>query len=78
MSDRKPSVLLQDILTRVEQIEKYISNIDEQEFSSNYMIVEACLYNLQVIGEAAGRIGEAIRAEFTSVPWLQIRGCETG
>lgn len=74
MSERKPSALIGDILKCIQHIQIYSSDITFDEFSSNFMIVEACLYNIQVIGEAVSKIPEAVKKEEQSIPWVLIKG----
>lgn len=52
MSKRKPSALVDDILLCIGHVEEYTANLSYESFSKNFMIVEACLYNIQIIGEA--------------------------
>lgn len=74
MSERKPSLLIGDILKCIKHINTYSSDITFDEFSTNFMIVEACLYNIQVIGEAVSKIPEDIKKEEQSIPWVLIKG----
>ena len=46
MYSRKPSVL-----KCIEHIQLYTNNLSFDGFSAEFMTVEACLYNIQVIGE---------------------------
>ncbi len=61
MSERKPSALINDILICIQHIRDYSSNPSFDEFSSNFMIVEACLYNIQIIGEAVSKLPEDVK-----------------
>ena len=74
MSERKASALIDDILKCIQHIKIYSSDITFDEFSSNFMIVEACLYNIQVIGEAVSKIPAAVKKEEQSIPWILIKG----
>jgi len=38
------------------------------------MAVEACLYNIQIIGEAVSHLPEEVREKETQIPWLLIKG----
>ena len=38
------------------------------------MAVEACLYNIQIIGEAASHLPEAVKEKEKQIPWLLIKG----
>ena len=42
MSSRKPSIIINDILTCIDHIELYTSALSFDEFSSNFMVIEAC------------------------------------
>lgn len=74
MSERIPSLIVKDILTCVDHLRDYTANLTFDEFSSNFMVVEACLYNLQIIGEAAGRLPEDVKKSLPHIPWALIRG----
>ena len=74
MSERKPSALIKDILKCTGQIQIYTKNLSFDEFSFNFMVVEACLYNIQVIGEAVSRIPDDIKETEKQIPWQLIKG----
>jgi uncharacterized protein with HEPN domain len=38
------------------------------------MALEACLYNIQVIGEAVSHLPEEIKQQETQIPWVLIKG----
>ena len=50
MSKRNPALLLDDILQAVNKIQQYTNGLDADQFSLEFMILEATLYNFQVIG----------------------------
>ena len=37
------------------------------------MVVEACLYNIQIIGEAVSHLPEEVKGSETQIPWLLIK-----
>lgn len=51
MSKRKSSAIINDILECIGHIQEYSSNLSFDEFTSNFMIVEARLYNIQISGK---------------------------
>jgi uncharacterized protein with HEPN domain len=55
MSSRNPSIVTADILRCIEHVESYTAKLSFDDFSSDFMVVEACLYNIQVIGEAVNQ-----------------------
>ena len=74
MSERKPSLLLKDILNCVEHISTYTNELSFETFSFNYMVLEACLYNIQVIGEAVSKLPDDIKMQESQIPWALIKG----
>lgn len=38
------------------------------------MVVEACLYNVQVIGEAISKLPQAVKNNYPPIPWTLIKG----
>lgn len=74
MSKRKPDVYLQDIVESIQQIEKYMDGIDENEFYQNSEKQDAVLRRLEIIGEAAKHISDEVRDEHDEIPWRKIAG----
>jgi uncharacterized protein with HEPN domain len=74
MSERKPSVIIEDILKCIDHIQSYTSDLSFDKFTSNFMASEACLYNIQVIGEAAARLPDDVKDNNPQVPWVLIKG----
>jgi uncharacterized protein with HEPN domain len=74
MPDRKPSAIIKDILHCIDHIHTYTATLSFDDFSKNFMAVEACLYNIQIIGEAVSHLPEAIKEKETEIPWLLIKG----
>ena len=74
MSDRKPSVIIDDILNCIAHIQLYSSNLSFEQFSDNYMAVEACLYNIQIIGEATSQLPADVKEGNAYIPWASIKG----
>lgn len=74
MSDRKQSAFVEDILQCIERIQYYTVNLSYEQFSANFMAIEACLYNIQVIGESVSRLEPAIKEANPEIPWPLMRG----
>ncbi len=74
MRERKPSAILEDIVTGIEHIQLYTTGLSFDQFSSHFMTVEACLYNLQVIGEAVSVLPQDIKQENDDIKWAAIKG----
>jgi uncharacterized protein with HEPN domain len=74
MFDRKPSAYIKDIITSCEHLLVYTNDLNFDEFASDFMVVEACLYNIQVIGEAITKIPDDIKKSEIQIPWTLIKG----
>lgn len=74
MSERKASALIKDILNCIKRISTYTNSLSFETFSANYIVLEACLYNLQVIGEAVSKIPDNIKKTEPQIPWALIKG----
>ena len=74
MHSRKPSVIINDILRSIERIQLYTTGLSFDEFSSKFMTVEACLYNIQVIGEAVSGLPQDVKEINPHIPWTLIKG----
>ncbi|ACB84621.1 DUF86 domain-containing protein [Natranaerobius thermophilus] len=67
-------VYLQDILKCIEKIESYVNNITYKAFSSNNMVQDAVIRNLEIIGEASKRIPEEVKENASHIEWRKIAG----
>lgn len=74
MSKRNWRLLLEDILESIRKIQDYTQDTSAEQFSSNQMIIDAVVRNLEIIGEAANHIPEEIREQFPDIPWHNIIG----
>ena len=62
-------VLLEHILHWGERIEKSLRGRSQEQFMSNADLREACLYRLQVIGEAVNNISYGFRRKHAELGW---------
>ena len=74
MSERKPSAIIEAILKCIDHIQSYIVHLSFEDFSTNFMVVEACLYNVQVIGEAVSNLPDDVKKSHTHIPWASMKG----
>ena len=61
------------MLECIERIEQYTVG-GRDAFMGDRMIQDAVLRNLEIIGEAAKRIGQPMRDNAPEIPWRQIAG----
>lgn len=62
------------MLTCIEHIRLYTQNLTFEEFVPHFMAVEACLYNIQVIGEAVSHLPDDVKQTNPQIPWTLIKG----
>lgn len=68
MSSRLPVLIIDDMLKCIKHIQAFTTGISFDTFSTNFMINEACLYNIQVLGEAVSKLPDEIKAAETQIP----------
>jgi uncharacterized protein with HEPN domain len=64
--------LAKHILDSINSIEQYTFQITKEEFFSNFMIQDAVVRNLEIIGEASKNIPQDIKDNFPTIPWRDI------
>lgn len=64
--------LAKHILDGIVQIEQYTQNVSKEEFLNNFMIQDAVVRNLEIIGEASRNINPEIKERFPDIPWRDI------
>ncbi len=67
-------IYLDDIISSIKKIEKYINNVSFEEFSDNEMIVDAVVRNLEIIGEAARNLEDDFKETNSHIPWRNMIG----
>lgn len=71
---RDELVFFADMLAAIEKIQRYLENITLEEFLEDEMRIDAVVRNLEIIGEAAGKIPPETRNKCSHIPWKRIVG----
>lgn len=71
---RDDRLYLDDILGAADLIGQFVQRHTEAEFEKNALLHSAVFHQLMVIGEAAGRISEELKAGHPDIPWREIIG----
>jgi uncharacterized protein with HEPN domain len=63
---------LDDMIDFAEKVLAYTHGLDQAAFESNGLNYDATLRNLELIGEAATHIPDAVRQTYPDIPWRMI------
>ena len=74
MSKRDSGLLLEDISTAMQKIDRYIAGMTVDTFKADDKTIDAVVRNLEIIGEAVRQLPLAFKEAHLQVPWGQIAG----
>lgn len=74
MIRREYILYLEDIFQSMQRIEKYLDNIDFQQFKTTYIVADAVVRNFEIIGEASKKIPTDIQEKYPEIPWRKMYG----
>ena len=74
MSKRDVSLLLDDILTAIEKIDRYVAGLDREQFLNDEKSIDAVVRNLEIIGEATRQLPDEFITQQPHIPWQQMAG----
>jgi uncharacterized protein with HEPN domain len=74
MSKRDLGLYLEDINTSINKIRKYTRGMNYSEFKKDHKTVDAVIRNLEIIGEAAGKLPSEFKKKHPQVPWRKMIG----
>ena len=72
MSEREWIFYLEDMICFSEKVLAYTEGLDQESFESDVKSYDATLRNLELIGEAATHIPDAIRKIYSTISWRQV------
>lgn len=68
------SVVTKKILKHIDAILKYTKDVNYDDFMSNTMLLEACVFNLSQIGELVNKLDDEYIEKHKDIPWYKMRG----
>lgn len=74
MSKRDLELYIEDIQDAISKIEKYVEDLNFDDFIKDTKTMDAVIKNLAVIGEAVRNIPSKIRLKYSEIPWAEIMG----
>ena len=63
---------IDDMIGFAEKVIGYTSGMDQQAFVANALVYDATIRNLELIGEAATHVPDAICLTCPEIPWRQV------
>lgn len=69
---RDHRLYLDDILEAIRNIREYVKGMDYDAFVGDKKTRDAVVRNLEIIGEAAGRLPESVRSTAPGIEWRKI------
>jgi uncharacterized protein with HEPN domain len=74
MSKRSSGLFVEDIWESIEKIERYTKGMTRDNFQSDEKTADAVVRNLEIIGEAAGRLPKDFTDRYSEIEWVKIIG----
>ena len=74
MSPRDWRLFIEDMLEAIAKINRYTGGVNFEIFSQDERTIDAVVRNLEIIGEAARRIPDPVKAESQEIDWKAING----
>lgn len=71
---QRDKLFLLHIRDAVVDIEKFIKGITKKEFYNNYLIQNAVIRQIEIIGEATKNLSAELKKKHSEVPWKEIAG----
>jgi len=72
-SVRSDELYILDILESVDAIEKYIESHTYETFIENRMVYAATIRELEIIGEAAGRVSQSLKDKYPNIDYRTVK-----
>lgn len=66
------SVYLSHILDSIERIEEYTEGMEKEYFSSNNLVQDGTIRQIEIIGEATKNLSKDLLKRYPQVPWSDI------
>ena len=63
---------LQHMLDAVERLHRYLDGVDQDEFEEDEILQDAVIRQLEILGEAASRVGADRRRSLHDIPWSKV------
>jgi uncharacterized protein with HEPN domain len=72
--DSRDSSYLEHMLEAIARIRRYVGRKRRAGFLRNALLQDAVIRNIEIVGEAAGRVSPEFAARHPGIPWREIVG----
>ena len=73
MSSRSDVVYLYDMLDSISAIEQFVDGFDYDSFVSDRKTYSATLRELEIIGEAGGKLSDEVKTRHSKIDWRTLK-----
>jgi uncharacterized protein with HEPN domain len=74
MTSPPDALFLRHMLDAIDRVVEAIERVKVEEFNRDWMIQDAIIHELQILGEAAGRVSRDFTDRHPEVPWQKVTG----
>ena len=74
MPDRDETVYVRHMLDAMDQVGRYLQGIDRAAFMADPLVRDGVIRQLEILGEAAGRISKETCRKAPEIPWSKVTG----
>jgi uncharacterized protein with HEPN domain len=68
------TIYLEHIENSLKRIISYASNVSHEAFLEDYKLQDACIRQIEIIGEATKKISEIFKEKYPEIPWKDMAG----
>jgi uncharacterized protein with HEPN domain len=68
------ALYLRHMLDAVDRVIEATQRVTLEDFNRDWMIQDAIIHELQILGEAAGHVSDEITEAYLDIPWRQVTG----
>ncbi|WP_289500116.1 HepT-like ribonuclease domain-containing protein [Gloeocapsopsis sp. IPPAS B-1203] len=73
-ASNRDAAALWDMISAVRRIQEFTANLSFENYQESLLIQSAVERQLEILGEAAGRVSEAFRCTHSEIDWRRIVG----
>lgn len=68
------ALYLRHMLDAIDRVIEATQRVTREDFNRDWMIQDAIVHELQILGEAAGRVSRELTDQHPEIPWRKVTG----